>query len=83
MWAANWKAGVKYTLEPYHTAFIHAKSNAEVAEIDGSMTLHPRFSSEFHRLKDKSRAWWQVMAEAAGLTVKRRPPASSPAQSWR
>jgi choline monooxygenase len=31
------------------------------------MTLHPRFSSEFHRLKDKSRAWWQVMAEAAGL----------------
>jgi phenylpropionate dioxygenase-like ring-hydroxylating dioxygenase large terminal subunit len=67
VWAANWKAGVENTLEPYHTAFVHAESIAEVAEIDGAMALHPRFSSEFHRLKDKSRAWWQAMAEAVGF----------------
>jgi len=68
VWAANWKAGVENTLEPYHTAFVHAESIAEVAEIDGDMALHPRFSSEFHRLKAKSRAWWQAMSEAAGVT---------------
>lgn len=68
VWAANWKAGVENTLEPYHTAFVHAESIAEVAEIDGDIALHPRFSFEFHRLKAKSRAWWQAMAEAADLT---------------
>ena len=66
-WIANWKAGVENTLEPYHTAFVHAESIAEVAEIDGDMALHPGFSSEFHRLKDKSQTWWQAMAEAAGV----------------
>lgn len=68
VWIANWKAGVENTLEPYHTAFVHAESIAEVAEIDGDMALQPGFSSEFHRLKDKSRTWWQAMAEAAGVT---------------
>jgi choline monooxygenase len=67
VWAANWKAGVENTLEPYHTAFVHAESIAEVTEIEGRMALHPRFSSEFHRLKDKSRAWWQAMAESIGF----------------
>jgi len=67
-WIANWKAGVENTLEPYHTSFVHAESIAEVAELAGDMALHPGFSSEFHRLKDKSRTWWQAMAEAAGVT---------------
>jgi len=67
VWAANWKAGVENTLEPYHTAFVHTESIAEVAEIDGDMALYPHFSSEFHRLKEKSRSWWQAMAEAAGI----------------
>jgi phenylpropionate dioxygenase-like ring-hydroxylating dioxygenase large terminal subunit len=68
VWAANWKAGVENTLEPYHTACVHAESIAEVAEIDGVMALHPHFSSEFHRLKEKSRSWWQAMAESIGFT---------------
>jgi choline monooxygenase len=67
VWDSNWKAGVENTLEPYHTAFVHAESIAEVAVIDGDIALHPRFSSEFHRLKDKSRAWWQAMVEVAGF----------------
>lgn len=67
VWASNWKAGVENTLEPYHTAFVHAESIAEVAEIDGDMALHPRFSSEFHRLKEKSRNWWHAITDAAGL----------------
>ena len=66
-WIANWKAGVENTLEPYHTSFVHAESIAEVAELAGDMALHPGFSSEFHRLKDKSQTWWQAMAEAAGV----------------
>ena len=67
MWDANWKAGVENTLEPYHAAFVHAASFAEVAELDGEMALHPRYSSEFHRLKEKSRSWWQAVGKAAGI----------------
>jgi len=68
MWNANWKAGVENTLEPYHTAFVHAESIAEVTEVDCRMALHDRFSSEFHLLKDKSSSWWNVMAETTGFT---------------
>ena len=68
VWIANWKAGVENTLEPYHAAFVHGNSFAEVAESDALIASHPRFSSEFHRLKDKSCSWWQAMAEAVGFT---------------
>jgi choline monooxygenase len=68
VWDANWKAGVENTLEPYHAAFVHADSFAQVAESEADMTLHPRYSSEFHRLKDNSQNWWKAMAKSIGFT---------------
>lgn len=67
VWAANWKVGVENSLEPYHVAFVHADSLAEAIENEAVIDLHAHYSSECHRLKEKNRAWWQSMAEAAGL----------------
>jgi len=68
VWAANWKAAVENTLEPYHATFVHSESFALVVENDAEIVLHPGFSSEFHRLKHKSRTWWQAIAQASGVT---------------
>jgi len=68
VWAANWKAAVENTLEPYHATFVHADSFALVVENNAEIVTCPRFSSEFHSLKQKSRMWWQAIARSSGIT---------------
>jgi phenylpropionate dioxygenase-like ring-hydroxylating dioxygenase large terminal subunit len=67
LWDSNWKASVEVTLEPYHAPFVHANGFAEAIEIDGEIVTNPHFSSEYHRLKDKSRRFWKAMTDAADL----------------
>ena len=68
-WAANWKAGVENTLEPYHAPFIHSESLAQVLEPEYEFGYAGKHSSIFHRLRPAGLRWWKEISKQAALTT--------------
>lgn len=67
-WAANWKAGVENTLEPYHGPFVHSETLAHVTHQECEYGLHGKHSTIRHQLKDNSLNWWDRMSQVAHFT---------------